>query len=201
MDEPHPILTGWLLPLLQAATTGLLTGAAAHALASLFSWQQSPGFAFGLSVAALAWLRYRPGNTVTADDASWPTWQNFFPTQQNTEPAQAQTVRVEVIEEQGRKGQYIDLPATAGQLQRLAAAVLRGASLSEGQWTGAGAPFSRAEYRQLREELIRRGLASWRNPHAPAQGFELTAAGRAVMRRLADLQTTTPPKQTHYLAQ
>ena len=94
-------------------------------------------------------------------------------------------MRVILEEDQGRHIEFIDLPH-ADRLPVLAAGLLAGRSFNQAAWTGAGGLFSRAEFDQLRDVLIERGLAAWKNPNARAQGVELTAAGRAVMRRLAE---------------
>jgi len=101
-------------------------------------------------------------------------------------------VRVEVSGNGGRSLQFIDLPANEQQLLALANGVLSGATLSEGAWSGSGRPFTRAEFRALRDELIRRNLATWRNPEAPAQGVELTLPGKAIMRRFASMAEPSP---------
>lgn len=94
-------------------------------------------------------------------------------------------VRVEVTN--GQREMYLDLPGRPEALATMALGVLNGRSLAEGTWSGRGGLFSRSEFRQIRDILIERGLAVWRNPEAKAQGVELTAAGRAVFRRLAEL--------------
>lgn len=94
-------------------------------------------------------------------------------------------VRVEVTS--GRREVYFDLPGTPEALATLARGVLNGRSFAEDSWSGRGAPFSRGEFRQIRDALIERGLAVWRNPQAKAQGVELTAAGKSVFQRLAEV--------------
>ena len=106
-------------------------------------------------------------------------------------PAPAESVRIELIQDQGRKGDYIDLPYP-DKLPALAAGLLAGRTFNQTAWTGRVGIFSRSEFDQVRDTLIERGLACWKNPEARAQGVELTGAGRAVMRRLAAHPTTLP---------
>lgn len=101
------------------------------------------------------------------------------------EPRSVHEMRVILEEDQGRHIEFIDLPH-ADRLPVLAAGLLAGRSFNQAAWTGAGGLFSRAEFDQLRDVLIERGLAAWKNPNSRAQGVELTAAWRAVMRRLAE---------------
>jgi hypothetical protein len=95
-------------------------------------------------------------------------------------------VSVEVVQPEQGRFRYLDLPGSADELAELARGVLSGRTLSEAEWTGAGRPYSRAEFRELRSQLIERGLASWRNERAPSQGVELTRVGEHVFRRLAE---------------
>ena len=95
---------------------------------------------------------------------------------------------VEVSDVEAGRWRFLDLPGTPEQLQDLAWSVMLGTrSLSEADWTGSGRPYSKAEFRSLRAQMLGRGLLTWRNPAAPSQGVELTTVGRAVFRRLADL--------------
>lgn len=106
-----------------------------------------------------------------------------------------QKVRVEIAEDNGRKMQFVDLPGDPDAIEKLAAGLLAGKALSEGQWTGAGAPFTRAAFVQLRDELILRGLAEWIVKGSPTRGARLTSRGRAVMRYLSN--TPTPSDEDY----
>lgn len=80
--------------------------------------------------------------------------------------------------------QFIDLPY-AERLPDFFRSLENGAPLSESAWCGAGALFSKREFFQLRDALLKNGVIAWRNPDAPAQGLELTNPGKAVMRYVA----------------
>jgi len=118
-------------------------------------------------------------------------WQAWFQTETvrtatRPEPAQRRDrVEVEVSKPEERAMMFLDLPGSADQLAQLASGVLAGKPFSEGTWSGGGRPYTRAEFRQLRGDLLERGLLTWRNDSAPAQGVELTAPGRAVFRKIA----------------
>lgn len=183
---------GVIIPLLQALTTGAFSGLAGLALSfwlALPFWQM--GFT-GFALAALAsWLSYRGrwqgmiehlfGMDLNGDGAIGEPPVIIEPAR---EP---EKIRVEVVSEEGRRGDFIDLPYP-DKLPLLASGLLQeGRQFTQSVWTGGGALFSRSEFENLRGELIRRGLARWKNENAPAQGAVLTAAGRAVFRRLASL--------------
>jgi hypothetical protein len=100
-------------------------------------------------------------------------------------PVALPPIQVEVTS--GQKQVYLDLPGKPEALAMLARGVLAGRPMAEDSWSGRAGPFSRSEFRAIRDTLIERGLATWRNPDAKAQGCELTHAGRAMFRRLAEL--------------
>jgi len=100
-----------------------------------------------------------------------------------------QTLTVELVTRHlgGQRIQVVDLGIEPTQAAALAKGLMAGQSFSESAWTGAGAVFSKKEFRALRGELLERGLVEWRNAAAPAQGVVLTRPGRAVMKRLAEM--------------
>jgi hypothetical protein len=110
-------------------------------------------------------------------------------------PEPPEVLRVELLERQDGNNTrlaFIDLPGNRGQLVKLAEGLLAGKGTGEAQWTGSDNPFSRSEFSAIRATLIERGLATWINPSHHAQGWELTAAGRAVMRRIAQVSADRP---------
>ena len=98
-----------------------------------------------------------------------------------------ETVRVEVASTNTEGYQalvYADLPGTLSQLRTFACGVLSGRGLAEAAWIGRNGIYSRGQYAQLREELLRRGWVEWRNVNAPAQGLDLTESGEAVFEQI-----------------
>ncbi len=181
--------TGCLLPLAQSVVTAILIGVLVGALAEYSAWD-SPALV-GCVAGALAGAGWWLSSITAWRRSTYPQPAN----EQGIAPLRPEPlppIRVEVARENGLD--LIDLPATPEQLVTLAQSVLSGGSLSEASWTGSGAPFTRAEFAALRNELIRRGLATWNNPHTPARGFALTAPGRAVMRRFASMSPTLSPR-------
>ena len=191
-----PIVEGVVVPGLQAAITGVLTGLAALAVSA---WLKLPYWGIGataFTLAALAaWLSYRGrwawvlermlGVDINRDGLIG---------QPEPEPEPAQSLRIELVQDEGRRGEFIDLPYPE-KLPLLAGGLLEGRQFSLTAWTGKGQLFSRSEFETLRAELLKRGLATWNNPAAPAQGITLTGAGRAIFRRLADQSPTLPDER------
>ena len=83
------------------------------------------------------------------------------------------------------------LPATMAQMQDLAAGLLAGQSFTERNFTGSGKPFSSANFRSLRDELVKRGMLAAVSDKDPRAGYRLTYAGKAAMR--AFLPDDPPP--------
>lgn len=107
-------------------------------------------------------------------------------------PEPQDVLRVELMdrnEGNHRRLTYIDLPGDRDQLATLARGLLNGKGTGQAQWTGTAGPFTRSEYEAIRATMIQRGLATWINPKHHNQGWELNAAGRAIMQRIADRPT------------
>lgn len=109
-------------------------------------------------------------------------------------------VRVEV-DERGEAGQRVtsiaELPFSPAQLARLGSGLLSGASFSEASWSGSGQPFTRSEFRQLRDTFLARGWAQWKREGATSQGVTLTSPGLAVARYFCQLTNSpTLPSDT-----
>jgi hypothetical protein len=108
------------------------------------------------------------------------------------EPEPSEVLRVEVLENRGNgrhRLAYLDLPGDRDKLALLARGLLNGRGTGQAQWTGKSGPFTRSEYEAIRAQLIERGLATWADPDHHNLGWELNAAGRAMMRRLAERPT------------
>lgn len=186
-QSPGPAVT---IPLIQSFASGLSLGLTAAAL----SWGISFGdpLKIGVIVAAfsqtVAWYQAirRWQDLIWSLESSLDTDIDHDGQIGQPEPPR-QTIRVQL--EQGNHTQFIDLPATLPQLRSLAAS---GDRPNESALTGSGRPFSVAGFRALRDELIRRGLATWLNDDHHAQGWQINAAGRAVLRRLAAPSPTAP---------
>lgn len=191
--------SGCAVPALQSAVTGFLFAVLAGALALWLDVDTRRALLFGLAAGGLAAVV-----TWTSGLRAWR--RSAYPEPYQPEPTQirakAEPVRVEIVQDHGRHVDFIDLPATTDQLITLAQSVLAGGSLSEAAWTGSNGLFTRAEFANLRNELIKRGLAAWNNPHTPARGVTLTRGGLAAMRTFAamgagdspTLRKTTIPK-------
>lgn len=89
---------------------------------------------------------------------------------------------------------YIKLPVPEHKLSALAQGLINGMPFSERQWTGLGKPFSSSEFRDLRNEMSKRGLINPVSFKDPRQGYALTAAGRAIMRHY--VPSPTPQEVT-----
>lgn len=188
----HTLPVAVVYPLLQSAITGASLGLCASALA-WFVGNERP-LAIGLLVACLAqaitWL-------VTL--SRWHRWvyklEDVTGMDLNRDGEigrPVEPVRVELVGDNGRSTKFIDLPAKEDQLVQLGTGLLQGTPFSEMNWTGRGAAFSKNEFRDIRNEMIRRGLLRWINPNARAQGLELTYPGRAVMTKFACMGVRPP---------
>ncbi|MFM8321278.1 MAG: hypothetical protein ACKOC5_10215 [Chloroflexota bacterium] len=98
-----------------------------------------------------------------------------------------QIVRIEIKQQNGQAARtnILDLPIDGDRLQQLAAGLAAGQPLSEAEWSGGGRPLSRNEFRQVRQALLDRGLATWTSELDRRQGVRLTADGLTVFQAMA----------------
>lgn len=106
-------------------------------------------------------------------------------------PKEPKVTRIQIDEltRQGhiRQVSFIDLPISESKLKTLAAGLMAGRPFSEREWAGSGKLMSSSEFRELRQELIRRELLEQANSKDPRQGYRLNVRGEAVMKTYADL--------------
>lgn len=194
LETIESMQSGLVLPAAQAIITGLFGGGAFYSIANLAGWADPVNLAGagGAILAAIQWYagqtRWQAARTFALygpdipgpepHPEPGPTLNDFFKMDQN----QVKPVRVELTE--GKRTQFINLPAKPQQLQTLAAGVVGGAGLAVNTWSGHNKPFTRSEFETLRAGLVRAGLARYgERANSP---LELTGAGRAIFRKLAE---------------
>jgi hypothetical protein len=182
---------GVLIPTFQSLISGLLAGLVV--LAGSLVWGYSSGWALlaGAVVACWSWLLLL---------GRWHRIAAHLAGIKEPEPVErpnpSDVVRVELISDNGHSWQFADLPTDRERLEKLARGVVQGTGLSEGVWTGSQGPYSLAEFRALRAELIKRGVVRWVNPRSHNQGVVPSPAGLRVFAHIAqapvgDLRTRT----------
>jgi hypothetical protein len=193
--RPQTVESGVLVPLIQGAVTGALVFLVFQGLAVGMGRQDSLpwSIACGAACALLVWVF----SLHQADSALW-THEYWFADRaapvafadvsgdesewEELEPAVTRPTVVEVHKQVG-EGVHIDrhhLGVDQRRLVELARGVLAGRTLGEREWAGSGRLFTVSEFRQLRGELLERGLIAWRSAGNPGQGVDLTEQGREV---------------------
>jgi len=187
--------TAVVVPLAQSSVTGTVTGLMALSLA--WAAHIDDPVALGALAAAVSHLI-----TWLVLLRRWYSTMECFKSLLDTKPStQADNqittksiakpnLRLDITNH--NRVQILDLPIQPEQLKSWADGLANGLSLSKSTWTGSGKLFSTSEYRSMRDTLIQRGLARWKNPGSPKQGWELTVAGRAVVRE-ASVQSLPYP--------
>lgn len=177
---------GVLTPGAQALVTGILSGVALGAILWLLKVESA--WRYSLALIPVTWflvwllsLSHWRGSLekILGRDIDNDGYIGEPP------PQRYEPVRVELIQDGGRHVDYLDLPAKPEQLRALADGLSAGRQFSLSAWSGAGKAFSRSEFEALRSALLARGLARWRNPESQAQGIELLASGRAILRQFS----------------
>lgn len=185
--------TAVVVPTLQALVSGALVGATSGLAAGMVHWDNAL-WVWGLGTfgtASILWL-------AMLDRWQKVQWEREF---WRPEAPQAQVVqqtnnveRISVdVRQDNRTTTILHLNVSAERLADVAKLVLTGRPFVERELCGQNRPLSQAQFREMRDELIQRGLLVWRNPDAPQQGTIFQPAGMALMRRLAGVSTTPPP--------
>lgn len=177
-----------IIPLAQAAVSGLLLGAVAAVVAYALKLTAvlTVAAVVAILITSFVWL------------AAWRWWRRMLDSMAyQAEPVslylgeQEPTPIVRVELSRDNNMQFIELPVAAEKLAALARGLADGKSFTESSWcSGSGGIFTRAEFCQLRDEMLHRGLLELNSPSTPARGYHLTRGGEACIRYLA---TTTAP--------
>ena len=177
------IRAGAFLPALQSVITGLIVALVAFA----FSGRGELALLSGAVVAGLAWLVllfHWIGERRAVFYALAPEPVVF----RAPEPEPAREPLVVHVHE-GNDTKILVLNVEPEKLRALARGVEQGYPLSESAWCGSGKPFSLSQFRELRAQLLARGLLRWRNEESSEQGVELAPGGRAFIRYCASSPT------------
>ena len=109
------------------------------------------------------------------------------------QPEEVKQVRVQIDETQPnghiRQSKLFTLPCSEDELADIAEGVKRGVSFSERFWTGKDKPFSVARFREIRSEMLRRGMLAPASSKSDKQGYVFTKAGMAVLEHYAPSPT------------
>jgi len=183
-ERVQPTVQGWALAgvvLLLAIGSGFVVFVGAGLLSWALGWSVKVALGTSGACVLLVW-----GALLLRVDRLLTTTEVVEPWERDEAGRVATVVSVEVSDLDRGRWRFADLPVDADRLGQLASGVLSGRSLSEADWTGRGALFSRSEFRTLRGALLERDFVSWRNDDAPQQGLELTALGQRVFGALAE---------------
>lgn len=183
----HTVQAGAWLPLLQASITGVVIGISVTGLFFTLDIRhpETPGLIAGLFAWAVTWLLLqRHWYSLTAlEKLTGRDLNHDGVIGQPPAPQHEVRVRVTKITPEGHWSRQVhSLPASREQLQTLAEGLLQnGRPFTHREWSGPGAPFSDGEFRNLRAEMIRRGLAEPASDRDARKGFVLTDVGKKVM--------------------
>jgi hypothetical protein len=185
--------TAVVVPTLQALVSGALVGATGGLAAGMVHWDNAL-WVWGLTTfgtASVLWL-------AMLDRWQKIQWEREF---WRPEAPQAQVVqqtnnveRISVdVRQDNRTTTILHLNVSAERLAEVAKLVLNGRPFVERSFCGSNGLLSQTQFREMRDELIQRGLLTWRNPESPQQGTIFEPSGYALMRRLAGVSGTPPP--------
>jgi len=106
-----------------------------------------------------------------------------------------ETVEIVISHADSGRRQWLEFPVSRAKLAEMASDLCSGAAFTEASMSGAGAIYSRREYNEIRDTLIKRELMQWKSPDHRNMGVELTDAGWRVMRALAAEHRAVHPSE------
>lgn len=191
--EPPPPSKEWLhtfgpavlIPGAQSMVTGVFIGIAAWTVAGLAEWPQAWRYGLG------AWATFQ---AITWTGLLW-RWMDLTALERVVQvdlnrdgyigepaPELPSNVRIEISKPEEQQTVIAHIPADANQVAALASGLLvEGKPFSEREWTGTGKPFSVNQFRELRAEMLKRGLLGLINPKDARQGYALTVEGQTAL--------------------
>jgi len=172
--ERNDLRTGVVIPVLQAAITGIVVAAVIISIYKLADKVTTFRLfcAIAFLVMVLVWWRLLS------------QWQSYvFSARHVDAPSvyamDTQNVTpVAMVHENGED--WFDLPIAPERMRMIAQKIQRDMKLSHA--LVADRTISRAEYESLRDEMVRKGLARWVNERSHNQGVELTRGGKAFIK-------------------
>lgn len=107
------------------------------------------------------------------------------------EAAKSIRVQVDNLESNGHihQSQMFSLPCDETELEQIAQAYRNGVPFSEKEWTGKGKLFSVSRFREVRNEMLKRGMMAPASAKSERQGFIFTKAGQAILNHYAPSPT------------
>jgi hypothetical protein len=190
--RPAGLVPDLLVPLGQALVTGGLLASAVTVIVGQTDWRHSGSLGalwigITLFVTALAWLYLLRDSRRLLWSLERLTGKDI---DQDGRVGEPEPQTIEVVIQQSSHQRIISagwLGLTDDQIVMLAVDLTRGRSLAEGDLGKDKVIFPRGinQYRDVRGKLVESGLLELVNPAAPAQGYRVTRAGRAVFKRLA----------------
>jgi hypothetical protein len=199
----YTLTAGAWLPFMQSIITGFIAGMVALVIAFLCRAQSPWGWAAAIGVITwgLTWLQHQRHwlNLTSFEQATGLDLNRDGVIGRPTQVYAERTihVRVEEVNSDGAWHQRrFDIPATQTQMDELANGILlQHRSFTQREWTGADMPFSDAEFRELRKELIKREMIKLASDKDPRQGYHLTLAGRKMLEQFLP-DAPSPAKAT-----
>jgi hypothetical protein len=168
------------VPLVQSLVTGLCAGVGCGAI-----WDIPVGLVIGAASTGICWLLLMGEHrrllwiieTIKGVDLDG-----------DGEIGEPTTTRIEVDITDGKKKRAINIDFGFPQEKFVifAKGILAGKSTSVNTWTGSGKLFSDTEFDNLRDELIARRLAHWKNPEHHNLGWKFNKVGFRVLCRVVE---------------
>lgn len=179
--EYHTPWMAVIIPLMQAGVSGLLL---CSSILALWTLAENPisKLTLGFTVLTVAmtitwinlilrWSRFVwEVEDVTGKDLN-----------QDGRIGASETIKLEIHHKPSDRIQFMNLPMNKAQMQKLFIGLQQGLPFSENVWSGGGKPFTRDEFRGVRDVMVAKGWVRYRDERARNLGLELTQEGKSII--------------------
>jgi len=179
----HPPTIGGqvMVPMFRAIVTGVLVGILVSVMATAADWPKSVPAIAGAFVTCVVWLaKGLSDKAIYIQEEASGIDLNGDGQIGKPQP----TFRIEDVTRHGNATQmrYMDMPGGPERFAQWGAAILNGRSLGEARWTGLGRLYKKADYQEMRDELIDKEWAAWKKADHHASGWYITEKGELKLR-------------------
>jgi hypothetical protein len=178
------------IPLVLSFVLGAVTSGIVYYISELFEWNPPAPRSIvigGLMTAYWLWRCLSAWLTAAYPKEAAPkVYAQETVEAAPPQPEPRKPINVYYTNEAGyQAARHYYLPVTDRQLELLARGLLVEAKpFSERAWAGKYRPFSITEFEALRDEMVTRQLAEWKDTDARQLGLRLTAEGHRIMEQV-----------------
>lgn len=186
MDKSKAHQISITIPAVKAVVSGFFVGLLALSIAVIA--EASRAWAWGLLsftvTSTLAWFSYSASmlyylESILGVDINDDGYIADLPSAVDNDDRGS---LISVMGPEGNQGQLLRFPVSDNKMREVAVKYFNSRSFSTRSLSGSRAPLTQAEFNILRDYMLSKGWARYRNSKYPTQGLEVTKKGEAVLK-------------------